>query len=55
MSRLALEYRDENGADDLLVAFLMSAPERSKAEILKLVEEISDPAAREAVTARFGN
>ncbi len=53
MSRLALDYRDGSGSDDVLVAFLKSAPESSRSEILKLAAEISDPALREEVTARF--
>jgi hypothetical protein len=53
MSRLALNYRDSGGSDDVMVALLKSAPEHSRAEILKLAAEISDPAAREEVTSRF--
>jgi hypothetical protein len=54
MSRLALQYREESGSDDVLVAFLKSAPPGSKDEILKLAGQISDPGARAEVAGRFG-
>lgn len=54
MSRLALQYRDESGSDDVLVAFLKGAPVSSKDEILKLAGQITDLAAREEVVGRFG-
>jgi hypothetical protein len=54
MSRLALQYREESGSDDVLVAFLKSAPDKSKVEILQLAEQISDPAVRQEVIGRFG-
>jgi hypothetical protein len=53
MSRLALQYREESGSDDVLVAFLQSAPASSKDEILQLAEHISDPAMREEAISRF--
>ena len=54
MSRLALQYREESGSDEVLVAFLKSAPDKSKAEILQLAEQIEDPVVREEVMERFG-
>jgi hypothetical protein len=53
MSHLALQYRKESGSDDVLVAFLKSAPAGSKDEILQLAGQISDPGARAEVTGRF--
>lgn len=53
MSRLAMDYREGTGSDEVLVAFLTSAPDGSRLEILEMAEEISDPAEREKVTARF--
>jgi hypothetical protein len=54
MSRLALQYREESGSDDVLVAFLKSAPDKSKVEILQFAGQISDPAVRQEVIGRFG-
>ncbi len=53
MSRMALGYRDESGSDEVLIAFLKSAPDRSQSKILKLAEEISDPVVRDEVLGRF--
>ncbi|MEK7951773.1 hypothetical protein [Luteolibacter soli] len=53
MSRLAMEYDEEGGSDEVLVAFLKSAPASAKEEILKLAEKIEDAGVRKEVAGRF--
>ncbi|MCW1926264.1 hypothetical protein OKA05_27165 [Luteolibacter arcticus] len=53
MSRFALQYGEESGSDEVLAAFLKSAPASSREEVLKLAEKIEDPGVRGEVTARF--
>lgn len=55
MAQEALKYQQASGNDDALVAFLKHAPEKSRDEILRLAEKISDPVKREEVTRRFVN
>ncbi len=53
MAQLALNYRNESGQDEVLVAFLKAAPEHHRPQILLMADEVGDQAARDAIARRF--
>lgn len=53
MAGLATGYRDESGTDEVLVAFLKSAPVGHRTAILEMAAGLSDSSARAEIAKRF--